>query len=132
MVCWIGVWTICSGLCGWTLFAEDPVAPNPEAHKTPLAVYLSVGSSLSDAVQAKVLNAARKVQQQAEQEGRPAILILEIGPGTSKFGQVRDLAKELSGAKFASLRTVAWIPEPRDKKWCAFSMTPSFRSPFRM
>ena len=112
MVCWISIWTA----CGLTLFAEDPAAPKADAHKTPLAVYLSVGSSLSDSVQAKVLNAARKVQQQAEQEGRPAILILEIGPGTSKFGQVRDLAKELTAAKFASLRTVAWIPEPKDKK----------------
>ncbi len=115
-VCWIGVWAACGGLAGQLLLADDPAIPKLDAHKAPLAVYLSVGSSLSDAVQAKVLNAARKVQQQAEQEGRPAILILEIGPGTSKFGQVRDLAKELTAAKFASLRTVAWIPEPKDKK----------------
>jgi membrane-bound serine protease (ClpP class) len=84
--------------------------------KSPLAVYVTVGSPLSDATQARVLNAARKVQQQAEQESRPAILILEITPGTSRFGSVSDLAKELTSNKFASLRTIAWIPEPKDKK----------------
>lgn len=84
--------------------------------KSPLAIYLSVGSPVSDAVQAKVLNAARKVQQQAELEGRSALLILEIGPGTSRFGSIRDLAKELTSAKFGSLRTIAWIPQPNDKK----------------
>ena len=111
-VCWFGVW-VASDSFSLGKAAEDAL---PEATKSPVAVYLSVGSPLSDSVQAKVLNAARKVQQQAEQEGRAAVLILEIGPGTSKFGQVRDLAKELTSAKFAALRTVAWIPEPKDKK----------------
>ena len=95
---------------------ESNDLPAPAATKSPLAMYLSVGSPVSDAVQAKVLNAARKVQQQAEQEGRSAVLILEIGPGTSRFGPIRDLAKELTSAKFNSLRTIAWIPEPKDKK----------------
>ncbi|HLQ46463.1 MAG TPA: NfeD family protein [Planctomycetaceae bacterium] len=115
-VCWIGVWAVGGGLGAVALLAEDPVDGKPAPPKSPLAIYLSVGSPLSDAVQAKVLNAARKVQQQADQEGRPAVLILEISPGTSKFGQVRDLAKELTSAKFAALRTIAWIPEPKDKK----------------
>ena len=83
---------------------------------SPLVVYVTAGSPISDAVQAKILNAARKVQRQAELESRPAILILEIGPGTSRFGQVRDLAKELTSAKFAQLRTIAWIPAPKDGK----------------
>lgn len=100
-----------------TLRSEEPNdSPAPAAAKSPLAMYLSVGSPVGDAVQAKVLNAARKVQQQAEQEGRPAVLILEIGPGTSRFGSIRDLAKELTSAKFGPLRTIAWIPEPKDKK----------------
>ncbi len=118
----MSIWLLSIGLLGpspWarTLRSEesnDP--PAPAAMKSPLAMYLSVGSPVSDAVQAKVLNAARKVQQQGEQEGRSAILILEIGPGTSRFGSLRDLAKELTSAKFGSLRTIAWIPEPKDKK----------------
>jgi membrane-bound serine protease (ClpP class) len=104
------------GSSSWTLRAEEPNDPAVTATKPPLAMYLTVGSSVSDAVQAKVLNAARKVQQQAEQEGRLAVLVLEIGPGTSRFGSIRDLAKELTSAKFGSLRTVAWIPEAKDKK----------------
>lgn len=118
---WVSAWAAGIGLLGlgvsdgklWSDEAGDaPVV----AAKSPLAVYLSVGSPINDAVQAKVLNAARKIQQQAEQESRPAILVLEIGSGTSRFGAVRDLAKELTSAKFGSLRTVAWVPEPRDKK----------------
>ena len=126
-VVWIGVFAASCGLSSQVVIADAPTEATPdalakpapeknEATKTPVAVYLTVGSPLSDSVQAKVLNAARKVQQQAEQEGRSAVLILEIAPGTSKFGQVRDLAKELTSAKFAALRTVAWIPEPKDKK----------------
>lgn len=118
----MSVWLSCIGLLGhspWsrTLRSEesnDP--PAAAATKFPLAMYLSVGSPVSDAVQAKVLNAARKVQQQAELEGRSAVLILEIGPGTSRFGSIRDLAKELTSAKFGPLRTIAWIPQPNDKK----------------
>ena len=119
---WVSAWVAGIGLLGqgssdgtlWSDEAGD--APVVAANKSPLAVYLSVGSPINDSVQAKVLNAARKVQQQAEQESRPAILILEIGPGTSRFGAVRDLAKELASAKFGALRTVAWVPEPKDKK----------------
>ncbi len=121
-VWWLGFWAICGsfGLGGalWAVRsqADELAEQKPAVPKAPLAVYLTVGSPLSDAVQAKVLNAARNLQQQAEQEGLAAILVLEIGPGTSRFGQVRDLAKELTSAKFAQLRTVAWIPEPKDKK----------------
>jgi membrane-bound serine protease (ClpP class) len=105
------------GLSPRTLRSDEPNDPSAAAAaKAPLAMYLNVGSPVSDLVQAKVLTAARKVQQQAEQESRPAALILEIGPGTSRFGSVRDLAKELTSNRFASLRTIAWIPEPKDKK----------------
>ena len=118
----MSIWLSSIGLLGlgpWTRTLrseESNDLPAPAATKSPLAMYLSVGSPVSDAVQAKVLNAARKVQQQAEQEGRSAVLILEIGPGTSRFGSIRDMAKELTSAKFNSLRTIAWIPEPKDKK----------------
>lgn len=118
---WACAWAVGIGLLGQgvstvTLRSEEADDAAAVAAKSPLAVFLSVGSPIRDAVQAKVLNAARKIQQQAEQESRPAILVLEIGPGTSQFGAVRDLAKELASAKFASLRTIAWVPEPKDKK----------------
>ncbi|MBC7816176.1 MAG: hypothetical protein IAG10_04690, partial [Planctomycetaceae bacterium] len=119
---WMSVWLSGIGLLGhspWTRTlrseeANDP--PAPVAAKSPLATYLSVGSTVSEKVQAKVLSAARTLQQRAEQEGRTAFLILEIGPGSSRFGSIRDLAKELTSAKFGSLRTIAWVPEPKDKK----------------
>ena len=63
-----------------TLVAEDPAARDRRATKKTTGGLPQRGESARDTVQAKVLNAARKMQQ-AEQEGRPAILILEIGPG---------------------------------------------------
>lgn len=113
-ICWAALFGL--SFSESRLRSQEVGEPPPAAAKTPLAVFLSVGSPISDAIQAKVLNAARKLQQQAEQESRPAILVLEVGPGTSRFGAVRDLAKELTSAKFGALRTVAWIPEPKDKK----------------
>ena len=76
----IGFFAACCGLSSQTVIADVPTETTPdavakpapekkEATKTPVAVYLTVGSPLSDSVQAKVLNAARKVQQQADQEG---------------------------------------------------------------
>ena len=119
---WMSVWLSSLGLLGqgqWTrtLRSEEPnESPIPAAARSPLATYLNLGSTVSEKVHAKVLSSARTLQQQAEQEGRSALLVLEIGPGSSRFGSIRDLAKELSSAKFGSLRTIAWIPEPKDKK----------------
>ena len=54
----------------WSQDADE--APAAVVAKPPIATYISVGSPVSDAVQAKVLNAARKLQQQAEQESPKA------------------------------------------------------------
>ena len=38
-------------------------------------------------------------------------MILEIPPGSSRFGQVSDLARRLTSAEFSRVRTVAWVPK---------------------
>ncbi|MFT5091514.1 MAG: membrane-bound serine protease (ClpP class), partial [Porticoccaceae bacterium] len=53
---------------------------------------------------------------QAELEDRDNILILEIETGSSTFGQVSDLAKELTSSKYSRVRTVAWIPKDESSR----------------
>ncbi len=95
---------------------KDGKAKAKVEKKRALAAYITITSPINDAVYAKVTNAAAELQHQAEQEGKQATLVLEINRGTSKFGQVRDLAKELTLARLARLRTIAWIPEQKDGK----------------
>ena len=97
-----------------TAYAEGE--KGAEDDKIPLAVYITVSSPLNDAMAARVTNAAVKLQHRAEQEDRPAYLVLEIQRGQSRFGQVRDLAKELRSTKLSRVRTIAWIPEAEDGK----------------
>ena len=61
----------------------------PEKAKTPLGQFITVSSPVDDAVFARVTNAAIKLQNQSAQDGRPAILVLQIEPGTSQFHHVQ-------------------------------------------
>ncbi len=71
--------------------------------------FVKVGGTIDDTIASRVTNLALKLQNQAIQEDREVILILEITGGGSKFGQVRDLAKFLTSSRVNRLRTVAWI-----------------------
>ncbi|HID23666.1 MAG TPA: hypothetical protein EYP14_14895, partial [Planctomycetaceae bacterium] len=90
--------------------------PGEQSVEAELVKYVTVVSPINEAVAARVTNAALELQHRAEQRDRTAVLILEIGRGTSKFGQVLDLAKELASARFSRVRTVAWVPLPPDRK----------------
>lgn len=103
-------------LAGFPGRADDEVVKDAPAQKTPLAKYVTVTSPINDLVFARVTNAAIGLQHLAERQDRQAILVLEIGRGTSKFGQVSDLAKELTSAKYSRVLTVAWIPETDDRR----------------
>ncbi len=76
----------------------------------PVARYITVTNPAGELVFSRVRNALVELQHQAEQEDRDNILILEIERGSSTFGQVSDLAKELTSSKYSRVRTVAWIP----------------------
>ena len=88
------------------VFAADDAAPK----EPPLGQFLTVTSPVDDAVFNRISTNALKLQHEAGQEDRPAVLILQIEPGTSQFHHVQGLAKFLSSAQISNVTTVAWIP----------------------
>jgi membrane-bound serine protease (ClpP class) len=88
---------------------QGEAAQKPQ--EAPLAKYLTVTSPVDDLVFGRVKNAVLNLESQAQQQHRRAILILEITHGTSPFYQVYGLAKFLTSADIADVKTVAWIPE---------------------
>lgn len=81
-----------------------------QAADKPIGQFVTVSSPVDDVMSGRITNVALELQTRAEREDRDAVLILEITPGSSKFGQIRDLAKFLSSSKMPRVRTVAWIP----------------------
>lgn len=76
--------------------------------------FLTVTSPIDDSVVSQVTNLALKLQSQAEREDRDAYLLLEIEPGSSRIGQVSDLARMLTSAEVSKVRTIAWLPQSID------------------
>ena len=89
----------------------EEIAEPKSATDGPVARYITVTNPAGELVFSRVRNALVELQHQAELEDRDTILILEIERGTSTFGQVSDLAKELTSAKYSRVRTIAWIPK---------------------
>ena len=89
--------------------AAETAAETPPEPADPVARYITVNSPVNEAMFTRVRNTLVKLQHQAEQEQRDAILILDLQPGISMFGQVRDLAKELTSTSYPKVRTIAWI-----------------------
>ena len=94
---------------------EEPTEPQPKPDG-PVARYITVTNPAGEVVFSRVRNALVELQHQAELEDRDTILILEIERGSSTFGQVSDLAKELTSSKYSRVRTVAWIPKDKSAK----------------
>lgn len=82
--------------------------------KSKIGQFLTLTSPISDAQVARVGIVAMELQTQAEKDDRDAVLVLEIPPGASRFGQVSDLARRLTSAEFSRVRTVAWVPKTID------------------
>lgn len=78
--------------------------------RVPLGQFVTVASPVDDAVFNRISTLALRLQQQAAQEDRPAILVLQIEPGTSQFHHVQGLAKFLTSSQVSNVTTVAWIP----------------------
>ena len=93
-------------------FAQEP-APREPAPEPPAAL-VKVDSPVDEAVVGRVQNAALALQREAEEKGVRGVLVLELSPGSSRFGPVRDLAQFLTSADLSDVRTVAWVPESVD------------------
>jgi len=94
-----------------SLMADETPALNDKAASAPvpIAKFLIVSGAVDDVIYGRIKSAALELQIQAEREDRPALLVLEIRAGSSKFGQVRDLAYFLTSSEVSRVRTVAWV-----------------------
>ncbi len=85
-----------------------------ERQPAPFGQFLTISSPIDDNQTALIRKVALDLQARAEQEDRPAVLVLEIGRGTSSFGSLIDIARFLTSSAASKVRTVAWIPEDVD------------------
>src|SRR4051812_36927054 len=95
-----------------SLFAQD-AAPKVEKAKQPdpISKMVTLTSPIDDRALGRVRTAGLALQNQAEQENRRAVLVLQIQPGSSEFHQVQGLARFLTSADLSKVTTVAWVPE---------------------
>ena len=87
--------------------AQEPAAPQA---LEPLGQFVTVAGTIEAKEFGKISRVAKGLQAKARAENRKAILVLEFSDGTSRFGDVRELAKFLS-EQLPDVRTVAWIPK---------------------
>ena len=85
------------------VWAQD----QPEA-AAPLGRTVTVSGTVSAADLGKVSRIAKALQAESAEKKRPAILILELSDGPSRFGDVRELALFLSDLR--GVRTLAYVP----------------------
>ena len=95
-----------SSLGGIALADDGDQKPLP-----PVAKFLTLPGSINSDTFGKVQKLASELQHQAEQEDRTAVLVLQLTPGSSRFHDVQGLAKYLTSAKIANVKTIAWVPE---------------------
>jgi len=101
-------------LAGVSLFGTEGIAQDaaaPQLTKRPNGRFVTVSSPIDDRMVSQLNNLALELQAQATREDREAVMVLEIEPGSSRFGQVSDLARFLTSAQISRVRTVAWIPK---------------------
>jgi membrane-bound serine protease (ClpP class) len=82
---------------------------------SPIAAYITVTNPVNEGMFSRVRNTLLDLQNKAEKEERDAILILELSRGSSMFGQVYELSKELRSSSYSKVRTVAWIPRDDER-----------------
>ena len=87
----------------------QPIRAQEEAVQTS-GKFITVTSPIDDTMSSRIHNLALELQNDAEKEDREVVMVLEISPGTSSYGQVHDLAKFLTSSKLSKVRTVAWVP----------------------
>jgi len=103
-----GVVLCCLGV---TLPADEPTEPGPATAVQSAGRFVTLPSPLGDAGISTVAKVAAALQQQAEQSNQLAVLVLEISPGTSRFGAVRDLLSVMQAPQYGRVRFVAWLPQ---------------------
>ncbi len=102
-------------------FAQDAArtidaaqAQKVELARQPFGQFVTIGSQVDDQLVSQITNLTRELQTRAVREKRQAILVLEISAGSSRQGQIHDLARVLVSPELSNVRTVAWIPKSLD------------------
>lgn len=93
------------------LSAQEEQGESKDAAAGPFGRFVTIRTPISDQTVSLINNTAVELQAQAARESRQAILVLEIESGSSRFGQVRDIASFLTSAELSNVRTIAWIPK---------------------
>ena len=94
--------------------AESAVPPDSKPVRKPFGQFLTIAGRVDDDLITRLTSVMHELQSQAVREKRQAILVLQISPGSSRQGQIHDLAKVLISPELSNVRTVAWIPEMLD------------------
>ena len=109
--CWVTALCCAGFACAESAGAQ---AEAPNGNNRRIGQFVSLTSPINELQVARVGNLAVELQAQAEREDKEAVLVLEIPPGSSTFGQVSDMARRLTRADVSRVRTVAWLPKTVD------------------
>ena len=94
---------------------EMDATGNPAADsklpRKPFGQFVTVDGPVDDEFVSRVTNLTQELQVRAVREKCQAILVFEIRSGSSRQGQMHDLARVLLSPELTSVRTVAWIPK---------------------
>lgn len=102
---------IASALLASFVIVGQPTGQAQQNDSDRLGQFVTLTNPISDSQVASVGNIALDLQARAEREDRDAVLVLQIPPGSSRFGQVSDLARRLTSAELSKVRLVAWVPK---------------------
>ena len=94
-----------------TLRADESSGAGAAVGSPTVGRFVTLTSPLSDAGISMVAKVAAALQQQAVQSDCGAALVLQITPGTSRFGAVRDLLSVIQAPQYGQIRFVAWLPQ---------------------
>lgn len=86
-------------------------APNAAAPENRVGKYVRITAPLTDKTFERVRRTVETFVAQAKQRSQWPVLILEIEPGRTKFGDALDLAKYLTGPNLTGATTIAYVPE---------------------
>jgi len=93
---------------------ESVEAQKAQLERKPFGQFVTIGNQVDDQLVSQITNLTGELQTRAVREKRQAILVLEISAGSSRQGQIHDLAKVLISPELGNVRTVAWIPKSLD------------------
>jgi len=75
--------------------AKTAEAVNAEFAGKPFGQFVTIGDQVDDELISELTNLTRELQAKAVREKRRAVLVLELSAGSSRQGQIHDLAKVL-------------------------------------